>query len=177
MKSKGRFIGTMYGYTHDASLLKHPDHIEYWLPATRFTGYSFSKGNLAKSTRESFLHEGSNSYGIFLGGDRALIAARTSAANGRRVLLIKNSYGNPFGVWLLNSFEEVYIIDHRYFCGSVLDLIADRKITDLVILAGAFSANSDAHRSRMAKVMHPSPISSVCKPVIPSLELSGHAPK
>ena len=62
--------------------------------------------------------------------------------NGRRAVLVKNSFGNPFATLIYHHYEELYIVDLRYFKKGLLNLIKDKLINDVIILNGVFSANS-----------------------------------
>ncbi len=44
------------------------------------------------------------------------------------MLLVKDSYGNPFAVYLVSHFDEVVIVDCRKFDASLLELIEDHQI-------------------------------------------------
>ena len=35
--------------------------------------------------------------------------------NGRKIAMIKDSYGNAFAPYLASHYEEVYVLDYRYF--------------------------------------------------------------
>ena len=82
-----------------------------------------------------------------------LVKIESEVRNGRKVILVKNSYGNPFATYLPSHFETVYVVDYRYYGGSLLDLIEKEKITDLIFLNGVFSINTSWHISMVGKVM------------------------
>ena len=92
------------------------------------------------------------------------MVVKTSNKNGRRVLLLKNSYGNPFGVFLVSSFEQVLIVDYRYFDGKVTSLVREYGITDVIILNGVFTANSRYHPNRIMSVLRGPPASRPSPP-------------
>ncbi len=148
------FRGSLYSYTRDEKLRGRPDQVEYWLPPVaaqveRLT----STGKRTAYAEGALLREQSNGYGVFLGGDHPLLVARTANQSGRRALLVKNSYGNPFAVYLVSHFDEVVIVDYRKFDASLLELIEDHQITDLIFINGAITANAKTHIARLAKIM------------------------
>lgn len=153
-KVKKSFLGTLYWYTRDPTVRDEPDEVEYFVPAVRYTAQRFLKSNLERAVPTSFLNERAGGYGVFLGADYPLMVAKTSVGNGRRVLLVKNSYGNPFAVFLLSSFEKVVVVDYRYFQGALFDVIQKEAITDLVFMNGAFSANTRYHRNRIGRILY-----------------------
>jgi hypothetical protein len=67
---------------------------------------------------------------------------------------VKNSYGNPFATYLPYHYETVFVIDYRYYTGSLLNLIETEKVTDLIFLNGVFSINTSWHIMMIGKVMH-----------------------
>lgn len=147
------FHGPLYKFTRDLMLEEKPDHAEYWLPpvATTTTRYSNSAPDTANPGK--LLVERGSGYGVFLGGDAPLMVVKTAENPGRRALLLKNSYGNAFAVFLAAHFEELLIVDYRHYRGRLLDLIDQHKITDLVILNGSITANANLHINRLAEVL------------------------
>jgi hypothetical protein len=152
-RRKDNFRGSLYRLTRDSALGAAPDHVDYWLPPVdvRVTRYTPDMQRVA--IQGPLIRERGAGYGVFLGGDFPLIVAKTDVNPGRRALLIKNSYGNPFAVYLAAHFERLLIVDYRYFNGSVLDLIRDHEVTDLIVLNGAITANARFHAARIGWVM------------------------
>lgn len=66
----------------------------------------------------------------------------------------KNSYGNPFATYFTANYETVFIIDYRYYTGSLVDLVKENNINDIIFLNGVFSANTTWHIKMMGKVMN-----------------------
>jgi len=160
------WLGSLYGYTRDSGLKRQKDQVEYWLPSVSYETRRFEAGPDAppKGTRTRLLFERAPGYGVFLGGDHPLMVVKTSNKNGRRVLLLKNSYGNPFGVFLVSSFEQVLIVDYRYFDGKVTSLVREYGITDVIILNGVFTANSRYHPNKIMSVLRGPPASRPSPP-------------
>ena len=57
-------------------------------------------------------------------------------------MLIKESFGNAFAPFLVSHYDEVYIVDQRYFELGVEDFIKENGITDLLILNNIFAVNT-----------------------------------
>ena len=68
----------------------------------------------------------------FMGGDSKITQVRTGVNNGRRIIIFKDSFGNAIPGYLFFSFEEVHVIDFRYFDRNIVKYIRDNKITDVV---------------------------------------------
>ncbi len=78
-----------------------------------------------------------NKYDYFLGGNNALISISTQADSGRRILVIKDSYAHCFAPFLLSEFEEIDLLDIRYYNQELSALIEEGQYTDLLFLYNA----------------------------------------
>ena len=158
-----RFVGTMYGYTQDISIRNAPEDFIYYKPKgvdynTTYVVYNLdeefhivSETKPFKSTYFKKYKDGaSGAYCTFMGGDQCLVRVDTSTGNGRRLAILKDSYGNAVPSFLFGSFEQVHIIDFRYFTRNIIDYVRDNKITDILFVHNIFnvcvSAASSAYR-------------------------------
>lgn len=71
--------------------------------------------------QEDFLKK-KDQYSYFLGGNDPQILIRTPVHNGRKLLLIKDSYANCMVPFLALHYEEIWITDLRYSHGKLLPL-------------------------------------------------------
>ena len=139
------FLGTLYYYTLSPELKNNKDSVEYFkIPNETKTVYYTKnsntpvKGNLyAESAR------GGNSYGVFLGGDFPLIKIVSSIKNNKKILVLKDSYGNAFVPYLASHYEEIYVIDYRYYEGGVKNLVKNNNITDILFAHNVFMFNTN----------------------------------
>jgi hypothetical protein len=155
-KVKRKYFGSLYFLTKDERLKNNPDSVEYWMVPGKHTtiryGSSLGKGSAGSLYAEGA--SGGNSYGVFLGGDNPLMRIDNEYnKNGRKCVIIKNSYGNPFATYFTANYETVFVVDYRYYNGSLLDLINDNKINDVIFVNGVFSANTSWHIKMMTKIM------------------------
>jgi hypothetical protein len=144
-KVKKKFIGSLYDLTRDSRLLENKDSVEYFLLPVNAKVMLYKNKNLKSPIKSSLLVEmasGANSYSVFLGGDYPLLKAETGIRNGKKILIIKDSFGNAIAPFFALHYEEVYVIDYRYFESNILDLIRTNKITDVLFLHNTFMANS-----------------------------------
>ena len=85
-----------------------------------------------------------NHYMRYIGGDTPLAVIKSSLKNGKRIAVVKESYGNAFAPYLMNHYEEVYIIDPRLFSSSLVSFIEERNIDDVIVVNYAFAiSNTD----------------------------------
>ncbi len=155
------FVGTMYGFSKDIAIKNAPEDFVYYTPRgvdynTTFTTIRLDKNfrpiGESKPFQAKFFQrypDGSSSaYLTFMGGDYNQTVVRTSTANGRRLVIIKDSYGNALPGFLFGSFEEIHVLDHRYFRHSIQSYVAENKITDLVMVNNIFNAYSSGVAKR-----------------------------
>lgn len=158
-----RFVGTMYGYSKDIAVKKAPEDFIYYRPKgidyqTSYVVYTLdeefrivSESKPFKSTYfKKFKDGASGAYCTFMGGDQCLVRVDTSVRNGRRLVILKDSYGNAVPSFLFGSFEQVHVIDFRYFTRNIVDYVRDNGITDMLFVHNIFnvcgSAASSAYR-------------------------------
>lgn len=145
-KVKQGFVGSLYGYTNDITLKNAPEEFHYYLPQGvdyKTTYYNYE--TLSSMGQGALFHEyveGGNCYGMFLGMDAVHTKISTSTKNGRKIVVFKESYGNAFVPFLVNSFEEIYVIDIRYFGRNAVDYIKEIGATDVLFINNCFAANT-----------------------------------
>lgn len=145
------FVGTMYGYSHDISVKQSPEDFVYYTPKdslyeTTYINYTIDKSY--RVTAEASAYRGpffghfkdgsSAAYCVFMGGDSKITQVRTSQTNGRRVLILKDSYGNALVGYLFGSFEEVHVVDGRYFTKNMREYVEQNSITDILFCNNVF---------------------------------------
>jgi hypothetical protein len=144
------FLGTLYYHTLSEGLKNNKDSVEYFkvLVDTKSEYYPKNSNKPLKSNLYAEFAKGGNAYGVFLGGDFPLTKITTSIKNGRKILVFKDSYGNAFTPYLASHFEEIYVIDYRYFEGGVKKLINENRITDILFAHNVFMFNASYTISR-----------------------------
>ena len=73
-------------------------------------------------------------YSYFLNGNNSKVAIKTNIQNGKKLLLIKDSYSHIMAQFLCQNFEELHFIDPRYYTGNLNDYIEENNITDILFL-------------------------------------------
>lgn len=149
---KNNFLGSLYRLTRDQSLKSNIDSVRYYLfhdSVRFFIGYGIQNINWVKSKMYSEGVKGGNSYSVFLQGDLPVIKIQTSQKTGRRIAIIKESYGNAFVPFLINHYEKIVVLDQRYFLGSFLNLLQQENINELLVLNNIFAAHTPFHISKI----------------------------
>lgn len=81
---------------------------------------------------------GKDQYSFYLDGNHGLTKIVNPEADadskGKRLLLIKDSFAHSFVPFIVNHFEEVYMVDLRFYNQDVRILVDTEEITDLLVL-------------------------------------------
>ena len=75
-----------------------------------------------------------------MGSDQRLTVVHTSTKNHRRLIILKDSFGNMLPGYLFYSFEEIHVIDNRYFTQDIVQYVHEHHITDILFANNIFSA-------------------------------------
>ena len=62
---------------------------------------------------------------------------------GRNVLVIKDSFANSFAPFLTQNYENIYMIDLRYYNGDLKAYLQEHNITDVLVLYNISNFISD----------------------------------
>lgn len=138
------YVGTLYGYTGDSDLKDNPEQFIYYIPKAQYKTEFFTpdlsenwEGNLVVSIDNI---DPVSWYCVFIGSDNVVTHVKTNVKNGRKLAVIKDSYGNALIPWLTSSFEDIYVIDMRYFEVNAVDYLKEKGVTDLLFAMNTFSA-------------------------------------
>lgn len=148
------FLGSLYNLTKDPVVAQHPDTLELFIPQVETKAVRYAASGLT-STTSTRVFGTTNNYGAFLGGDAPLVRISTDVKNGRRAMVIKNSMGNAFAVYLISHYEEIWVVDFRYSGHNVMEIIADEQIDDLIFGIGLYAAMSHGTISMMRNLAKP----------------------
>lgn len=90
-----------------------------------------------------------NMYEVFLGGNFPTVTISGGAENGRKLLVVKDSYANSFLPFAAADFESITVIDLRYYLGSMQTLLSENGITDVLVLYSTTNFLTDQNMSRL----------------------------
>ncbi len=161
-----RFVGSMYGYSNDISVKNAPEDFVYYTPngvsyTTTYVPYgvneNYQVSSIGKPRTGPYFHsykDGSGAaYCTFMGGDMKLTQIRTSTKNGRRLIILKDSYGNTIPGYLFFSFEEIHVVDFRYFTYNMKEYVKENKITDILFANNVFVVCSGSIAQRYGRFL------------------------
>lgn len=150
------FVGTMYTYTSAQVLADNPDYVEYFYPLSEASGMIYSDASMANGRSMKIITENvsnRNKYLTFLEGDNPLEKITTSNKNGKKVVVIKESYGNAFAPFLIDHYEEVYVVDPRKVDMNLKSFVFDNGITDVIFINYPFVPSNSTYRNSFDKML------------------------
>ncbi len=155
---EGTYLGSLYRYTKKNPIVKkNADTVEGWRTKFEYTATAWDKGDM-KSSYPTRLNDerikGGNSYLNFSGGDRALLDIQTSNKNGRKIVVVKDSFGNAFVPYLVNNFERICVFDPRYYKKDLIQFIRDNEITDVLVMNYAFASTNKGWNSKFSSIIN-----------------------
>jgi len=150
------YVGTMYRFSGSQLVKKAPELFIYYKPrdinyTTSSIRYTLRNGKAVATDTLGFkpcdffysYPDGSSAaYMTFMRGDLNTTRVQTDTKNGRRLLILKDSYGNALPPFLFYSFEEIHVIDCRYFPDNIIDYVTMQQITDLVFCNNLIHAHT-----------------------------------
>lgn len=128
------FFGTL---SSSAGITSVADTLSAVVPqssAGSYVVHNLEKQEKTSSAFDLSKLESANKYEVFFGGNFSRIVINTTALNGKKLLVFKDSYANCFIPLLTPHYETIVIIDPRYFTDDINDILADTDFTDLLYL-------------------------------------------
>lgn len=151
------YVGTMYRFSKDVAVKNAPEDFVWFVPqnvtyTTSYIKYKLGRNKQVVSESEptdgNFFYEyedgNSAAYMTFMHGDLNTTTVKTSTRNGRRLLILKDSYGNALPSFLFHSFEEIHVVDCRYFLRNIARYVNEHAISDILFANNAGHAHTEA---------------------------------
>lgn len=136
------FEGTLASKSGDHSVR---DVIEIYVPKSEIeyrVTYEDSQEKICSLYRRDCLYD-KDQYTVFFGGNHPKISVETTADCGRTLLLFKDSYANCYVQFLYPYYDEIVIIDPRYYYDNIEAVIAREGVTDVLFLYNSDTFLSD----------------------------------
>ncbi|MFB5760551.1 DHHW family protein [Paenibacillus medicaginis] len=137
------FYGSLYsksGYRH-----VQPDSIELYRPQhqEKYTVTYVDEDKTSHSLYAPEQLEKKDKYAVFLNGNHGLIRIETAQTNGKKLLIVKDSYANSFIPFLLQHFSEINVVDLRYYEQDLAEFVNRQGIQDMLLLYNANTFSED----------------------------------
>nr|WP_316621546.1 DHHW family protein [uncultured Ruminococcus sp.] len=139
---KEGFHGTFYDTASDLN----PDTVYYWTFPYKTHAMRQEESGMDLYEMElyyEYIEDSGSLYSTFICGDSSLfIEYNDDNKNGKKIAVVKESYGNAFSPYLTYNYEEVHVIDSRYFSGSLKDYMTENGITEVIFVNNTMSSNN-----------------------------------
>ncbi|MBQ7580809.1 MAG: hypothetical protein IJU39_05835 [Clostridia bacterium] len=150
----GDFLGTLYAQTQMSVLAENPDYVEYFSP-DGVSGSIYQSASMDSSMSFYVVAQNvnsSNKYLAFIAGDQPLEKITTSVKNGRKIIVLKESYGNAFVPFLCSNYEEIYVLDPRKMTLNLSDFVTAHSINDVLFINYAFGVFNPTYLAGLGKM-------------------------
>lgn len=144
-----QFYGTIYS---KVNIKVRPDEI-YLYQIKEDLGYQlqYNMADMTDSLYDYKKLEGKDKYSVFMSGNNAIVEVQTNYKNGRRLLVIKDSFAHSFVPFAVNHFEKTLMIDLRYYNGGIETFIEENEITDILALYNTIGFVNDINIGKLLK--------------------------
>ncbi|MCQ4022016.1 MULTISPECIES: DHHW family protein [unclassified Ruminococcus] len=155
------YLGSYVASTDNEDLKSNPDTISYYDIPGKYKCTVIERnadGTIspeAKSTEmyKTEFDEDEDKLDVFIHGDNPLFVVDNEDKNdGNKLLVVKDTFGSAIVPFLASGYDEVHVIDFRYYDGSVKDYCNKKGIKNVLFLNGIMSANSAAQVNKMKEL-------------------------
>lgn len=137
------FTGYLAWMTEESCLYENPDRIDLYEPSCSYTAAVSYDGESLSELDSINSSDASMGYSMIIYGDTPLFrVVNHDGSTGRKLALVKDSYGNALAPFLVPSFDEVHVIDFRSFPRNLPAYCAENGITDVLFCNNVMSANT-----------------------------------
>lgn len=132
------FLGSFYSDTENKQLKKNPDVLTAYYP------HAESICHVTPADGDEYdwpvIYDVSNysaglKYSTFIASDNPYTEIENKELDdGSSCIVVKESFGNAFIPFLVDHYQTVYVIDYRYWTGSISELAEEKGATDVLFL-------------------------------------------
>ncbi|MDO4815518.1 MAG: DHHW family protein [Bacillota bacterium] len=123
------FLGTTYSKTLDAKALA--DEV-YTVPVSDKITVNADGTDIPFYFTDAAKEK--DKYKVFFGGNYGEVTIRGGAENGKTLLVIKDSFANSLVPYLTADYENIIMLDLRYYMGSIQGLMEQEGVTDVLFV-------------------------------------------
>lgn len=143
------FTGTLYA---KVNMVMKPDSIYAFIrPEEELSMRLDGAGEWLTSLYATDRLSTRDKYAVFCDGNHAMTEIRTELSNGRHLLLIKDSYAHCLAPFFTADFEQITMLDLRYYNGGIEDYIRTQRVTDVVTVYNLAGFSSDRFVNKLTK--------------------------
>lgn len=124
------FYGTLYS---KGNFHVEPDTIVRWTHNTVTAELSNDDGAFGSLFNDDYLTQ-KDKYASFLNGNPGHAEIRTSAANGKTLVVLKDSYSHAIAPLLVAHYETIHLLDVRYLNRNISEIIRELDPDQILLL-------------------------------------------
>ena len=145
------FLGTFYRDSNqNATMGANPDKVVAYHPLSTEATLDYGDSENASLTRGKIIYDESDApaslkYGAFITGDNAYsIINNPDVTNGSSCIVVKESFGNAFVPFLTDHYQTIYVLDYRYWKGSISQFAQSKGVQDVLFVNNLSAIRSTA---------------------------------
>ncbi len=150
------FVGSLYRSSQADVLKKNPDYVECFRLQVDATNTVYTSAEMKDGINTYIVAKKVNSdnkYLAFISGDQPLEKITTNVTNGKKILVIKESFGNAFIPFLCNNYQEIYVVDPRQIDMYLPDFVEQNKIQEVMAINYCFGISNSKYCNEMEKLV------------------------
>ncbi len=145
------FLGTFYrDSSQNATMGANPDKVVAYHPLSTEATLDYGDSENASLTRGKIIYDESDApaslkYGAFITGDNAYsIINNPDVTDGSSCIVVKESFGNAFVPFLTDHYQTIYVLDYRYWKGSISQFAQSKGVQDVLFVNNLSAIRSTA---------------------------------
>ncbi len=151
------FLGSFYNDTKNGKLKKNPDTLTAYYPISNVSMQYTDKNGQKVSWDVIYdvsKYPANIKYSAFIGGDNPFTEiTNEDIQDGSSCLVVKESFGNAFVPYLADHYEKVYVVDYRYWEGSLVSLAEEKGVDDVLFLNNLSMIRNDYLTGKLAQLI------------------------
>ena len=153
------FLGSFYNDGGKPDAMKNdPDTVNAYHPVSATASMKYGDTENSTLTGGQVIFDESTAsaslkYGTFIMGDNPFtVIENPEVSNGESCIVVKESFGNAFVPFLVDHYQTVYVVDYRYYSGSVTQLARDKGVKDVLFVNNLSAIRGSYQMGKLAGV-------------------------
>ena len=153
------FLGSFYNDGGKPDAMKNdPDTVNAYHPVSATASMKYGDNENSTLTGGQVIFDESTAsaslkYGTFIMGDNPFtVIENPEVSNGESCIVVKESFGNAFVPFLVDHYQTVYVVDYRYYSGSVTQLAKDKGVKDVLFVNNLSAIRGSYQMGKLAGV-------------------------
>ena len=153
------FLGSFYNDGGKPDAMKNdPDTVNAYHPVSATASMKYGDNENSTLTGGQVIFDESTAsaslkYGTFIMGDNPFtVIENPEVSNGESCIVVKESFGNAVVPFLVDHYQTVYVVDYRYYSGSVTQLARDKGVKDVLFVNNLSAIRGSYQMGKLAGV-------------------------